>query len=907
MGVRLPGCGAAESVGGLRRGVIVVVMPARPHDSPAGLPPAGGSFVGRERELDRTRALLMGPARLVTLIGAGGIGKTRLAEEAGRRLHKARRTRVFCVRLARLAAGADRAAVQEAVAESVLLSGFAGASAWDGVMATLGGGDESGPPIDPLLLLDNCEHVLAAVAAVVGDLLDAVPGLTVLATSREPVGWVDEQLVAVEPLTIEQSLELFAQRAELTGHPISEPHQLRLARAICGRMHGNPLFIRLAAARTFYEPLSMIYEQLDGESDDARMRWRHGPRLGVDDRHRSITDVIAWSYELCEDKQRLLFDRLSVFAPGYDVNPEEPGMGQPDVGAELEAIEVVCADDVAIEGGEDSLDGVCADRSHSGLWLGRSEIRGLLDGLVEKSLVSIHISGDAVRYSLLESLRLFAEGRLAARSTEAVDEPARLARRHCYYYRYKVLQAQVQFFGPAELELLTWGVGAWPNIRRAIDTSLRTAGQAVVGLQIAFGALALRGPLLSGSLPELRGRIEQTLAAARTSPRRQHGQELIAMALLAWLAVVQGRPDEAEQLLERCVAASDMTAVEGGHWRDRPEIDIGLPPAVDYAWGAELMFARRDPRAIVVLARAREKLRRIGHPAGEAMCELLEAMAAAFYGSPQQAVITARRYFERTTAAGARYSRVVAHFILAIALTKHGEVGEALQLGRAALAYQLPLGDQWGMMWSVHLRMWSLARLLSDQLAAPNTLRRTTTKLATEIAYLAGGLTTQRARLGVLIENMGPFAEETSTAEMLARQLLGPESYSDAEKRGARLFLEPFELQRIAQGTFSIDSSCPDQSPSPGVSGWETLSKAEQEVAILAAAGWSNSGIGVRRGTSSRTTDAHISAIFQKLMINSRSDIMDFIPLDQRGRVALERNTISSHDRNKPRSFRPRP
>src|SRR2546427_384557 len=103
-----------------------------------------------------------------------------------------------------------------------------------------------------MLLLDNCEHVLTGGGAVITDLLGAVPGLTVLATSREPVAYIDEQLEAVPPLSGTQSLELFRQRAELAEQPITEPGQVALAEQVCGHMHGNPLCIRLAAARTFY-------------------------------------------------------------------------------------------------------------------------------------------------------------------------------------------------------------------------------------------------------------------------------------------------------------------------------------------------------------------------------------------------------------------------------------------------------------------------------------------------------------------------------------------------------------------------------------------------------------------------------------------------------------------------------
>jgi hypothetical protein len=170
------------------------------------------------------------------------------------------------------------------------------------------------------------------------------------------------------------------QRAELTSHSITEPEQVALAQQICGHMHGHPLCIRLAAARMFYEPLPIILKQLSGESGDMRMQWRHGPRVGSEGRHRAIGDVIAWSYELSGDKQRLLFDRLSVFAPGYDVNPEDAGTGVADVGAELEAIEAVCADDVPIQG----YDAPGAERSgqRPAVRLARSEIRELLERLV---------------------------------------------------------------------------------------------------------------------------------------------------------------------------------------------------------------------------------------------------------------------------------------------------------------------------------------------------------------------------------------------------------------------------------------------------------------------------------------------------------------------------------------------
>jgi predicted ATPase/DNA-binding CsgD family transcriptional regulator len=749
--------------------------------------------------------------------------------------------------------------------------------------------------------VDNCEHVLAGAGRVIADLLDAVPSLTILATSREPIGWIDEQLVTVAPLSSEQSLELFRQCAELAGPRIIEPEHLAVAQQICAHMHGHPLWIRLAAARMRSEPLPMILEQLTGESEDARLRWRHEPRTGIEGRHRTIPDVIAWSYELCGDKERLLFDRLSVFAPGYDANPDDNGAGVADMGAEAEAIEVVCADDVAIEGGQDAPSTTDDDQLGAAVRLGRSEIRALLERLVEQSLVSIHITADKVRYSLLETLRLFAAERLAERSTDTIDEPARMARRHCYYYRDRVLQPQAEWFGPAEQDLLNWAMGAWSNIRRAIDTSIQTVANPTAGLQICAALLSLRAPFFLGSLPEIRSRIEQTLAATRASQPVLTELELAAMAQIAWLAVYQGRSEDAEEYLESCVAACDPNTTHDGSWRDRPDTDIGLPAVVEFAWGAELMLVRRDQRAIAVLARARQKFHRLADRGGEAMSGMFEALAAGFYGSAQEAMASSHRQLDATTSAGAGWARSWAQLMLAIALTKHGDASDALELINAALTYQVPIGDQWGTTWAVHIRMWALARLISDQIAAGKPKHSTAVKAATEIAHLSGGVTTQRTRLGVLLENMGPFADETHTAQQIARQVIGDAAYGDAENRGSLLRPEHFEVQRIAMGTLSIEPS----GPFSHASSWQTLSVAEQEVAILAAAGWPNSAIGARRGTSTKTTDAQLSSVLQKLLINSRQDIIDFVPPDQRERVVVERSHIPRHGRSRPSASRP--
>ena len=221
----------------------------------------------------------------------------------------------------------------------------------------------------------------------------------------------------------------------------------------------------------------MILEQLTGESDDVRMRWRHGPRAGSEDRHRGIGDVIAWSYELCGDKQRLLFDRLSVFAPGYDINPRgRRNRRSPMWGPNWRPSRL-------------SAPTMCRSRVVRVRRVPRVQIRPVPMGLPAPRFVSCWSGWWNSRWSQSTSpptrcatfcWKAFAcslQDRLAERSTEQIDEPARLAARHCYYYRDKVVHAQAEWFGPAEQQLLTWAMGAWSNIQRAIDTSL-AAGRA---------------------------------------------------------------------------------------------------------------------------------------------------------------------------------------------------------------------------------------------------------------------------------------------------------------------------------------------------------------------------------------------------------------------------------------------
>lgn len=188
------------------------------------------------------------------------------------------------MRLARLVQGSDAAAVEDEVAHAVVDVDFSGRSAWDALIDKLAVTDEAGRILQSVLVMDNCEHVLAGAGQVIAQLVEAVPRLTILATSREAVGWVDEYVVVVPSLSRQQALTLFRQRAEYTDHPIVDRDDVANANRICRQMNNHPLYVRLAAARLSRQPLAVI---VPGPAQSEWSRHRQQDRTGVPGAARS--------------------------------------------------------------------------------------------------------------------------------------------------------------------------------------------------------------------------------------------------------------------------------------------------------------------------------------------------------------------------------------------------------------------------------------------------------------------------------------------------------------------------------------------------------------------------------------------------------------------------------------------
>ncbi|WP_327100870.1 hypothetical protein OIE68_19975 [Nocardia vinacea] len=815
--------------------------------------------MGRHGELQRVETLLSsGAARLITFVGPGGIGKTTLAAEALRRFRNVSNRRVCWARLARLAPDADADSVAEEVMRSVAEGDVTGQSAWQGMVDALT--DRDVPDARPtVLVLDNCEHVLTGVAHLVAVLLGVVPGLTITATSREPIGWIDEHIVAVPPLPAGQAVELFRQRAELVG--LAEDHgQPAIAEQICRHVDNNPLFIRLAAARLRHLPPAVVLRELTGDVDDSRLQWSHGTRAGVEDRHRSVHDAIGWSYRLCTEQEQLLLDRMSVFATGSDIADSEIPSG----GAEAEAIRAVCADSA----------------------LPTEDIERLFERLVERSLVSSHISPTTVRYFLLESVRVFARDRLRRRDDD-LDE-TRLLARHRRYYRDKVVAGQKIWFGPAEQDWFYWMSSVWENILIGIETSFDEPAEAIVGLETVAVLMALLVPYFGVANRTATSLAEHALHAIRHIDPASTRLRVDATALMAWNAIWQGETADAAQLLDECAHMCVSDPVLRKTWRETPTADIGLPAQVEFSWGIELM-CERHPAAADVLSRARTKFTAAGDRAGEQRSELFEGLACTIGGDPQRALSTVRRHLDRAIASQACWTLSWAESVWLYTVSVHGEIDQAIRAGRTALEQFLTKGDTFSALWFIPFKLMALGHIAARQLASGAIDPVRLNAAAAEIAYMRGMTAMLHRTQGITPTKLTWLGQEVQLAVDVATAVLGTDAYAAAVQRAEAVRPEFAELRKFLLGSVAIDRlPAAVQHVATIPSRWQELSPAEQEVAVLASAGWANSAIAARRGSSIRTVDAQVASILRKLLIVNRLDIIEHVPGELEDRIAVE-------------------
>jgi predicted ATPase/class 3 adenylate cyclase len=382
--------------------------------SPGNLRPATTSFIGRESEVAEVQAAVKAH-RLVTLTGVGGVGKTRLALEIAAHLADEFPDGVWFFELA---AVADPAAVPDAVAAVLGITQQPGKSVADSVAAALEGRVR-------LLVFDNCEHLRDAAADLIEAILAHSATVRVLATSREGLGVADEQLWLVPSLDVgagidSAAVELFVERARSVASRFTtgDAGEAVAVVEICRRLDGIPLAIELAASRMASMTASEVRDRLDH-----RFRLLVGSRRGLA-RHQTLRHAVAWSYDLLDEPEKALLERCSVFAGGFD-------------------LEGACA----VAGSDDLDDFATLD---------------LLDALVRKSLLVADRSSGRTRYSMLETIRQFAEEQLVARG-----QASQIRAAHSRYFAAREADILALWDSPRQREAYDWFTVELANLRTA--------------------------------------------------------------------------------------------------------------------------------------------------------------------------------------------------------------------------------------------------------------------------------------------------------------------------------------------------------------------------------------------------------------------------------------------------------
>lgn len=385
------------------------------------------SFIGREREVEEVTRLLA-TTRLLTLMGPGGIGKTRLAIQAARELAGSYKDGVWWVELAPLAEGQ---LVSQAVAQVLGVRESPGTPITESIKSFL-------RKKHLLLVLDNCEHLILACAALADDLLSYSTDLKVLATSREALGITGETSFHVPALSFPvlahlsqvrnlgefESVQLFAERAAAIRPDLALTAENAFAVArICQCLDGIPLALELAAARVKV----LTLEEIGARLDDRFSLLTQGSRTALP-RHQTLRATIDWSYDLLSQPERTLFRRLAVFAGGFT----------------LEAAEAVTA-------GED---------------LEQSQIIDLLESLINKSLVTAHgqTGQGETRYGMLETIREYVRQRL-----EAAGEEGQVRARHLDFFATFARRAQTGIYSTEQGMWFTRLEQDVDNLRAALD------------------------------------------------------------------------------------------------------------------------------------------------------------------------------------------------------------------------------------------------------------------------------------------------------------------------------------------------------------------------------------------------------------------------------------------------------
>jgi predicted ATPase/DNA-binding CsgD family transcriptional regulator len=911
----------------------LVPLPERPGALAHNLPAQLTSLIGRERDLDAVRASLSS-ARLLTLTGAGGVGKTRLAIETAARGVADFPDGVWWIELA---AVTDPGMVGATLVQGLGVRPLPGLSEVDAAVGFL-------HDRHALLVIDNCEHVVEELARVAEALLRACPALSLLATSRVPLAIPGETRWAVPALSLpsddgldelakSDAARLFVDRAERVDRSRLSDDSAHAVAEICRQLEGLPLALELAAARVAVLPPEAIARGLEDALGLLTARSRGGEA-----RHQTLRASLDWSYRLLPGDAQLLLRRLGVFAGGTT----------------LELAEHVCAGDGLAPG----------------------QILSALEALVDHSLVRVDVSGEHARYRVLETVRQYALERL-----DGAGERDALRARH--------LDALLRLAERQRREALT---PRQPEVFAALDPEAANLAAALDHALDADPDKALRLCLALDFWYRARARFREADAAyARAVAATDPAPVLQARALAAWAWIVGnwGEFDRANalaadasaraeasgdegaiaitllvlanhrfftdpvgtlDLLERCreLAAGDEFILgrtealrRGVAWFQQDEQacregfdellprleQVGDREMLAWFWfeeGAVRYALGEHDEAVEMLARAVARAAEIGEPTADRGARTYLALIDVAAGNAPRALQEIRAIHAQTLVHGGSFALPWIELILAQAEA----AGGGLEAARARLTTLVGI-EAWGV---VHALAWAYAelaevlRLLGEDGAAARHADRAleharglgNTWLAAKAQVTLGHLAGRRGEwaeaeridhdaLATIWESSYRL-ELPAALEALAAAAAGLESHAEAarilgtaERARHELGFVAWPAQRAALAALTervraaLGAPAFERARSEGTaleradavawlrrargtrkrpaSGWESLTPTEVEIVRHAAAGLTNPQIGERLFITRSTVKTHLSHVYAKLGVRNRSQL----------------------------------
>jgi predicted ATPase/DNA-binding CsgD family transcriptional regulator len=606
-------------------------------------------FVGRRAELDSI-AVLVDAQRLVTLTGVGGVGKTRLAIRSSNNYAKRHDVRSWFVPLDTVA---EPALLPLAVVSALGLTDQSARAPLEVIVDALS-------ECDALVVLDNCEHVIAAASTFADQLLDALPRLRLLATSRRPLDLAGEHIFAVPPLSLTEddgrssdALLLLDSRARAAGAPGLTSREDELAAIeLCRSLDGLPLAIELAATRL----RTLTITEMMGRLSSRFSLLENGPRNSTL-RQRTLRAVVDWSYELCDPGQRDLWERLSVFSGGFALSA---AIAVADIPAEMTV--------------------------------------NILDQLVAQSVIEAdHESG---RFRMLETIRGYGRER-----AEASGNWSPAVRRHLDHIRHTAATIRGTWWGPGQADKLA----RLRADRAEVQSALVTAAMLEPDIALELFSDLRYHWAVGGFLREGRAWATRVLAAGSTNTARR----LPALVTAAWLCLLQGDRAEAGELMssaESLAATVSVTAVS-------PETKIATLIELPRWRGTEAMFSGDPERAEKFFSRSIRAALAGGRPE-EAMLSQFQLTTARTHLHRPDAAAPAADALQLAESIGETWMRSHALWSLALAAFVVSDLAGAESNVRDALQVEQGFDDPVGLCLMLEMLCWINVRRGANDRAA---------------------------------------------------------------------------------------------------------------------------------------------------------------------------------------------